>query len=153
MIRLATRFDIDAIADMFVDFAKTSAYAHLVPDTIDDSDIEHIKHVIFACTHAGFVLVAEVNGEIVGFLIAIRQPNMWHPKSVTLQENVWYVKPEHRKTSIGGKLWLEYCRRAEKMMAAGEINRYTTTRMTTTADIDLEKRGFKQTEKLYIKGA
>lgn len=153
MIRQANRFDIDDIAEMFLDFAKDSTYAHLVPSEVQDTDIEHIKHVIFCCMHAGFVLIAEIDNEPVGFLVAIRQPNMWYPGTMTLQENVWYVKSQHRKTSIGGKLWLEYCRRAEEMIAQGQIDRYTTTRMNTTADINLEKRGFRLTEHLYIKGA
>ena len=37
------------------------------------------------------------------------------------------------------------------MMAAGEIDGYFTTRMTSTVDYDLESRGFRLTEKLYLK--
>jgi len=32
-----------------------------------------------------------------------------------------------------------------------EIQGYFTTRMTSTVDYDLERRGFRLTEKLYIK--
>lgn len=149
MIRLANRFDTEDIIDMFLDFAKTSAYSNLVPE---DPDLDHISNMIRACAHAGFVLVGEVNDEPVGFLIAIRQPSMWDPRLMNLQETIWYVKPEYRKTSIGGKLFLEYSRRAEEMLASGEITHYTTTRMSTTPDLDLEKRGWQLKEKMYMKG-
>jgi hypothetical protein len=43
------------------------------------------------------------------------------------------------------------CRHCDKLLLDKKIDGYFTTRMSTTVDYDLEKRGFKMTEKLYLK--
>jgi len=61
------------------------------------------------------------------------------------------VLPTHRKSQIGGRLFVHYCHRAEELLKQGKIQGYFTTQMTTTKAIDLERRGFKLMERTYLK--
>jgi hypothetical protein len=83
--------------------------------------------------------------------MSVKEPNMWLPSAKELREVVWYVKPEHRKSTVGGKLFLQYCKKGDELLARGDIQGYFTTQMTTTRTIDLESRGFKLTERTFLK--
>jgi hypothetical protein len=61
------------------------------------------------------------------------------------------VRESHRGTTGAGRLFVEFCKTGEDLLNSGEIQGYFTTRMTTTTDYDLERRGFRLTEKLYLK--
>jgi hypothetical protein len=73
------------------------------------------------------------------------------PDKVSLRELVWYVKDEYRKTLGAGRLFIKFCEQGDELMESGEIDGYFTTRMRSTEDYDLEKRGFRLMESLYLK--
>lgn len=147
MIRPATRADITAIADLIVEFLQSTSYDRHT----EDIDREHIKRLAFSVLHQGYIWIYFNNEEPVGILAAVKERNTWVPSKNTLRELVWYVKPEYRGTASAGKLFVKFCHTAEKLLNNKEISCYFTTRMTTTQDYDLESRGFRLTEKLYIK--
>jgi hypothetical protein len=61
------------------------------------------------------------------------------------------VREAYRGTTGAGRLFVEFCKTGDRLLNSGEIQGYFTTRMTTTTDYDLERRGFRLTEKLYLK--
>lgn len=147
MIRLATRSDINLVSDLLVEFLQSTSY-NKHTEVIDR---EHIKRLVFTVIHHGYIWLY-FNEEIaIGLLIAVREQNMWMPDKTSLRELVWYVREEYRGTIGAGRLFIKFCEQAEKLLNNNEIQGYFTTRMTTTRDYDLESRGFRLTEKLYIK--
>lgn len=114
-------------------------------------DIEHLGKLAFTFLQNGYVWLAFIEEQPVGILIAIKEPNIWAPHNQQLRELVWYVVPEHRKTSLGGRLFAKYCELGENLLEKGTINGYFTTRMTTTDPVGLERRGFKLKESTYLK--
>lgn len=147
MIRLATRSDINLVSDLLVEFLQSTSY-NKHTEVIDR---EHIKRLVFTVIHHGYIWLY-FNEEIaIGLLIAVREQNMWMPDKTSLRELVWYVREEYRGTLGAGRLFIKFCEQAEKLLNNNEIQGYFTTRMTTTRDYDLESRGFRLTEKLYIK--
>lgn len=148
MIRLADRGDLTAIADLMCEFLNETSYTKHTADLIDP---EHIRRLVFGVLHQGYIWLYEDDNQLVGLLAAVRENNMWVPSKVSLRELVWYVKPSHRGRSSAGKLFVKYCQQAEALIESNEIDGYFTTRMGTTADYDLEARGFRLTEKLYLK--
>ena len=148
MIRLADRGDLNRVAHILVEFLSTTSYDK---HTADNVNIEYIKRLVFNILTVGYVWLWEQDDEILGVLVAIKEPNVWIPSKKSLRELVWYVKPEHRGKSSAGKLFVKFCQTGDALMASGEIQGYFTTRMGTTADYDLESRGFRLTEKLYLK--
>ena len=114
-------------------------------------DVEHLGKLAFTFINNGYVWLAFHEEKPVGILIAIKEPNLWAPKNIQLRELVWYVVPSHRKTSIGGRLFAKYCETADLLLEKDLINGYFTSIMSTTDTLDLERRGFRCTERTYIK--
>lgn len=151
MIRLASRFDYEQIIDLFKDFAREGAYGSEASQV--EFDHEYISKVLLHVQHMGLILVAEHEENVVGFLMAVKSPDTWHPKYVRLQELAWYMHPDYRKSTLGGRLFKEYCQIADDMIADGTIKEYSIVRMTTSPEMNLEQRGWKLKEYMYTKGA
>ena len=148
MIRLATYQDTRIIVGLVQQFLQETSYGQAQSAS---TDIEHLCKLTWTFQQHGYIWLAFVDDQPVGLLIAIKQPNMWLPQAQELREIVWYIQPEHRTSSIGGKLFLQYCRQGEELLKSGKIDGYFTTRMTTTDSINYERRGFRLTESTYIK--
>ena len=147
MIRLATRSDLNIVTDLLIEFLLATSYNKHT----DIIDRDHIKKLVFSIIHQGYIWIY-FNGEVaVGLLIAVKEQNIWMPNKTSLRELVWFVREEYRKTVGAGRLFIEFCQQAEQLLNNDDIQGYFTTRMTTTQDYDLESRGFRLTEKLYLK--
>jgi hypothetical protein len=147
MIRLATRADLNIVTDLIVEFLSVTAYDKHT-NIIDHG---HIKKLAYAILHQGYIWLY-FNEEVArGLLVAVKEQNMWMPDKVSLREMVWYVREEYRKTLGAGRLFIKFCEQGDKLLDKDEIQGYFTTRMTSTTDYDLESRGFRLTEKLYLK--
>jgi len=149
MIRLATRADLVELANLVKEEVACSPYSHLFDAS--DINVSHLRTVIFNWLHHGYIWIDQRKEGIVGYLIAIREPNVWVPALLTLREFAWYVRPEYRNGISGGRLFLKFCEKGDELIANGTIDAYFTTRMSNTVDYDLESRGFRLVEKLYIK--
>lgn len=149
MIRLATRHDIPVILDLLVDFMQEGAYG----EHAQEPDREYLRRLIFNVIYVGYIWLWTEgdDAEPAGFLAAYKEPNIWQPNRHQLRELAWYVRPEYRGRMAGGRLFIEFCRKGEELMTAGTIHGYATTRMTTTNELDLERRGFRLTEYMYLK--
>jgi hypothetical protein len=147
MIRQATRADLNVVADLIVDFLQETSYA----EHTHSVNREHILRLAYAVLHQGYIWLLWNGPVCVGLLVAIKEQNVWMPNKVSLRELVWYVKEEYRKTLGAGRLFIKFCEKGEELMKLGQIQGFFTTRMTSTDDYDLEKRGFRLTEKLYLK--
>jgi len=148
MIRLAEHKDTKIILDLLVDFLQNTSYQQA---SAASTDREHLCKLIWLCQQQGYIWLAFKNQQPVGLLMSVRNPNMWNPKIIELKELVWYVVAEHRNSTLGGRLFAEFCQQAEQLKQQGLIDVYFTTHMTTTAPINLERRGFRLTETTYIK--
>jgi hypothetical protein len=147
MIRLATRSDINLVTDLLVEFLQSTSYKNHTMTT----NKEHIKKLVFSIIHHGYIWLY-FNGEIcVGLLVAVKEQNVWMPDKTSLRELVWYVREEYRGSISAGRLFIKFCEQGELLLDKDEIQGYFTTRMTSTTDYDLESRGFRLTEKLYLK--
>jgi hypothetical protein len=149
MIKQATTFiDLqDAIA-LLQRFLKDTAYEQ---GKTASTNREHLGRLCHTIQNAGYIWLAYIDDQAVGILAAVKEPNMWSPKHQQLRELVWYVLPEYREQTVGGRLFLTYCNEGDSLIRAGVIDGYFTTRMATTNNIDLERRGFKLKESTYLK--
>jgi len=147
-IRLADRGDLNTVADTIVEFLGNTSYDN---HTAGNVNIQYIRRLVFNVLSTGYIWVWEQEGEILGLLAAIKEPNVWIPTKSSLRELIWYVKPGHRGNASAGKLFVKFCQTGEALLQSGLIQGYFTTRMGTTADYDLESRGFRLVEKLYLK--
>ena len=148
MIRLATHADTPLIVELLKKFLSETSYSQAQEASENQ---EHLCKMTWTVQQYGYTWLGFVDDEPVGLLMAVKEPNAWFPKAIQFRELVWYVLPEYRSCSIGGKLFINYCKKAEELKKKGSIQGYFTTKMTTTDSIDLERRGFRLTESTYIK--
>jgi hypothetical protein len=149
MIKEATRYDMDSLVSM------TKQYAAEFPSRLasdpSNFDADNIKSLYFSIMAGrGFILL---DTELKGFLVAIILNNTWFPKILEMHELAWWVMPEFRNTSIGGKLWLEFNRRADEYIESGRIKAVITSLAANSPAIDYKKRGYKMLETSYLKEA
>lgn len=148
MIRLADYKDTKIIVTLLRKFLSETSYSQAESAA---NDQEHLCKLIWTIQQHGWIWLAFFKEEPVGLLMATKEPNLWYPKAHEMRELVWFVTAEHRNSSLGGKLFLEYCKKAEELMKNGNIQGYFTTRMPTTESVNLERRGFKLKEMTYLK--
>jgi hypothetical protein len=140
--------DIEKCIGLLELFLQDTAYKDIYRGRANHMHLGRLVHLFM---HKHYVWLAEIDGEPAGILIALKESNIWSPGQQQLRELVWYVKPEYRSGAIGGRLFVTYCQCAEELKSKGEIDGYFTTRMTTTTDINLTRRGFKLMVQTYLK--
>ena len=148
MIKLANTNDTLTVVNLLKSFLQETSYAQAKEAS---ENFEHLCKIVWMTLQHGYIWLAYVGEKPAGVLLAIKEPNIWLPAAKELKELVWYIRPEYRKNTIGGKLFLNFCKKGEELLKSGEIQGYFTTKMTTTDTIDYESRGFRQTEVTYIK--
>ena len=148
MIRLADYKDTQIIIELLKQFLMETSYEQ---GQRAAENTEHLAKLTWTVQQYGYTWLAFQDEQPAGLLMALKEPNMWYPQAHELRELVWYVVPESRSTTIGGRLFLKYCEKAESLLKSGGISGYFTTRMTTTDPIDYESRGFRKTEETYLK--
>lgn len=139
MIRLATRYDIPRL----LEFVEAYAYANPIQSLGDPQrhDARYVEQLLFEVINGkGFALIDK---EMRGTLIAIRQKNIWCPTIVELHELLWWVDPEHRSGTVGGRLWKKFDDLAEGMMSRGEVDIVYSSVSANGPLIDYTKRGYK----------
>jgi hypothetical protein len=139
--------DIQQAVALLKEFIKETVYK----DHEQYFNEMHLGKMVHMVMHGHYAWLATIDDEAIGILLAVKEPNMWAPSQKQMRELVWYVKPEHRQGVSAGRLFLEYCRVAEELLEQGGIQGYFTTRMSSTEDINLERRGFKLVEQTYLK--
>ena len=86
-----------------------------------------------------------------GFIAAIITPNVWCPTVKELHELAWWVKPEYRNTSIGGRLWIEFNECAKHLIEEKRVEIVFVSSMVNSPKLDYEKRGYELLEQTYYK--
>lgn len=104
MIRQATRDDMQALHRMarhFIEYGKHATFM-----SITDADLEAS---IGRLLDAGLcVFVAELNGDVVGMLVAAITSPWFAPHIRMASELAWWMEPEARGTTIAIRLVKEY---------------------------------------------
>lgn len=147
MIRQATRQDIPVLVWMMREYAKEAPIPVLAnPDT---HNAEHVGQLIFQMLSGrGFILIDDDHR---GMIAAIITQNVWCPKVLELRELAWWVMPEHRGKSIGGKLWLKFDELAQDMLDNKRVDFVCTTIMSNSPLIDYTKRGYQALEVTFFR--
>ena len=143
-MRDATRYDMSELWEMMVSYAGESPQK-LPPELFDRAHVEHVFFQLMA--GRGFVLIDEGKGFIAAGIVN----NFWVPRFYELKELAWWVKPDYRKSTVGGRLWSEFNFRANLMMEQGRVQSVSTSVMSNSPSINYEKRGFQFLEKTYFR--
>lgn len=99
MIRQATSDDLRRIVEMSEKFYPQTPYILLTP-----FDPEAVGALALALIESGIMLVAEVEGEVVGMVGLAIAPFIFNPELVGAYEVIWWVEPEHQSNGVGRAL-------------------------------------------------
>jgi hypothetical protein len=145
-IRQANKFDVPRLVELMKHYREQSPLACL----LESDNVEHVEALLAQILAGrGTVIVADHEGLVVGMLIAMINPNIWDPNIICLNELAWWVEPEHRNTSAGYKLLLEYSSYGERLEDEGKINYYTISKMVNSPDLKYERFGFNKLEEMW----
>lgn len=149
IVRGAQFDDYEAIKRFMIAFANANPFKGLHQPEHNDT---YANRLIDKIRKQGVALVAEQDGEIIGMLLAMINGDMWLPEVKTLREIAWWVDPEYRGSSAGGKLLAEYNRIGELMVEKDIISAYTITTLGMSDHLNLQKRGWHAIETNFVKG-
>ena len=147
MIRLATRYDIPRLLEI------VEAYAFENPIKIlgekENHDPAYVEQLLFGIIMGkGFIYIDK---GLRGAIIAVKQQNVWCPKVKELHELLWWVEPEYRNGTIGGRLWKAFDERATVMLNHGDIDVVITSVSANGPLFDYTKRGYAALGASFVK--
>lgn len=144
-IRNGQTKEIPQLIELYEQFYLTTDYSFNY-----QYDIETITLLTQGLIDSGVLLVAEVNGEIVGSVGAYVGPFLFNKNYKASTEVVWWVHPDHRAGEVGHMLLKALEKQAKEM---GCITN-TMVRLNTSpeyVDRYYEKQGYKFGEKTFTK--
>jgi len=150
MIRDATLEDIPTLLEMSQRFyykANWKRYA-----TFEDA-LGGITDWYTSCINSErlYCSVAEVDGEIVGFLNGVLSEVFWTPDVLCAHETVLWVEPKARNAQVGSKLLSAFTvwagERGAKLVAAGSTQAVDPKAVGGV----LRRLGFTLEEKIYVR--
>jgi N-acetylglutamate synthase-like GNAT family acetyltransferase len=142
-MRQATRHDKPAIKELMRAFRDESGFTELA-DIDDSSHLDSLLESILA--GQGVVFIEEGKGLIIGLIAG----SVWNDKTLIMHELAWYVKPEHRRSSIGYRLLKAYILYGNGLKAQGRIKYFTLSKLDTSPHLKYEKHGFKKKDENWI---
>lgn len=147
MIRQATRYDIPRLLEI------VEAYAYENPIKILGETCNHfprhVEELLFSIIQGkGFIYI---DNNMRGAIVAIKQNNIWSPKVRELHELLWWVEPEYRNGTIGGRLWKAFDIHAQEMLDLGNVDIVSTSISANGPLIDYTKRGYKAVGASFVK--
>ena len=147
MIREANKHDMPQLLQMMRDYStQTPVPALQAAAAHDEAHVANLMTQMMA--GRGFVLI---DNESRGFIAALIITNIWCPEVFELHELAWWVKPEHRNGTVGGRLWKEFDRLATNLIDDGRIDVAVTALMANNTWIDYTKRGYSPMQATFFR--
>tara|TARA_R110000868_G_scaffold144994_1_gene364828 strand:- start:262 stop:711 length:450 start_codon:yes stop_codon:yes gene_type:complete len=147
MIREANKHDMPQLLQMMRDYStQTPVPALQAAEAHDEAHVANLMTQMMA--GRGFVLI---DNESRGFIAALITTNVWCPDVYELHELAWWVKPEHRNGTVGGRLWKEFDRLATDLIDDGRIDVAVTAVMANNTWIDYTKRGYSPMQATFFR--
>jgi hypothetical protein len=147
MIRLATRYDIPRLLEI------VEAYSFENPIKIlgrpENHNPVYVEQLLFSIIMGkGFVYIDK---DLRGAIIAVKQNNVWCPNVKELHELLWWVEPEYRDGTLGGRLWKAFDQSGTEMLERGDVDLIVTSISAKGPWIDYTKRGYEAVTASFVK--
>ena len=145
MIRAATHDDMPAILSMSAKFYATTSYAEWA-----DFCPASVENVAAMMIDTGVMLVAEVDGRVVGMVGLVVVPFMFNNAKTAAYEVVWWVDPEVQGLGAG-KALLSAIDDACKAKGCATVQMVHLRNSPPQAAALYERLGYANTESSYTK--
>lgn len=143
MIRQATKYDKTEIIQMMKEFRAEADFPELM-----GVENEEYWNALLDNVFAGQGVVFLEEGK--GLLMAMVLPTIWCNKTFAMHELAWYVRPQHRVTTTGFRLFAAYLAYAKQLKEQGRIKYFTITKLDTSPGLKYEKYGFRKKDENWI---
>lgn len=143
MIRQATKYDKTQVIQMMQLFRAESS----IEQYKDLDNVEYWNRLLDSILSGQGVIYIE---EDVGLIMGVVMPTIWCDKTLVLNELAWYVKPEHRNTTVGYRLLKAYVEYGKELKRSGRIKMFTIAKMVTSPDIKYGRFGFSKLDEIWI---
>jgi GNAT superfamily N-acetyltransferase len=143
MIRQATKYDKTQIIEMMKLFRAES---HI--EQYRDLDNVDYWNRLLDNILAGQGIIYIEDG--IGLIMGVVMPTIWCDKTLVLNELAWYVKPEHRNTTVGYRLLKAYVDYGKQLKESGRIKMFTIAKMVTSPDLKYGRFGFSKLDEIWI---
>lgn len=143
MIRQATKYDKIQIIEMMKLFRAES---HI--EQYRDLDNVDYWNRLLDNILAGQGIIYIEDG--IGLIMGVVMPTIWCDKTLVLNELAWYVKPEHRNTTVGYRLLKAYVDYGKQLKESGRIKMFTIAKMVTSPDLKYGRFGFSKLDEIWI---
>ena len=144
-IRPLQRCDYRPVTEMLEQFGQETG----IREMTTPYDPNHINQILIRAEFSQASWVAVNDQEIMGFILAHRYQDFWLPKITRMRELAWWVKPQYRGGTAAARLFRSYVESCELLRVTGRISSYTISKMSSSPDIDYERRGFRHCESTY----
>jgi hypothetical protein len=143
MIRKATKYDKTQIIEMMQLFRAES---HI--EQYKDLDNVEYWNRLLDNIFAGQGIIYIEDG--IGLIMGVVMPTIWCDKTLVLNELAWYVKPEHRNTTVGYRLLKAYVDYGKQLKQESRIKMFTIAKMVTSPDLKYGRFGFSKLDEIWI---
>ena len=143
MIRQATKYDKTQIIEMMQLFRAESH----IKQYKDLDNVEYWNRLLDNIFLGQGIIYIE---DGIGLIMGVVMPTIWCDKTLVLNELAWYVKPEHRNTTIGYRLLKAYVDYGKQLRASGRIKMFTIAKMVTSPDLKYDRFGFSKLDEIWI---
>ena len=111
-------------------------------------NIDWDAYAAYDASGALHVMVVRKDGAVIGYHLSIVRPHLHYKDSLNAFTDVYYIAPEHRKGTVGVKLFLEV---EKSLKARGVEKMFTGTKLSLDRGRIFERLGWTETERLYTK--
>lgn len=146
--RFATIVDTPQLIELLLQFSQEARVGFRSPTPADN---KRLSQMIGFWIRDHYVRVAELNGSIIGVLIAERGQDFWDPARSILQERAWYVVPEHRHSRASARLWSDWQQHSTDYVSSNRVQSVLMSTQGPTTQFDPGRRGWRLIEQTWIK--
>ncbi len=143
MIRQATKYDKTQIIEMMQLFRAESH----IEQYRDLDNVEYWNRLLDSILAGQGIIYIE---DGIGLIMGVVMPTIWCDKTLVLNELAWWVKPEHRNTTVGYRLLKAYVDYGKQLKESGRIKMFTIAKMVTSPDLKYGRFGFSKLDEIWI---
>lgn len=144
-IRRAVETDWPRIHAMAEQFYMMTENAKTVP-----ADYATMYDLFSMLQREGFIYVADMEGEAVAMLGCLVSPHMLNSNHLVATEIMWWVEPEHRRSTLAAELM----NHAEAEAGERGCTLITMTKLAQSSEVVdriYVRRGYRNAEAAYVK--
>lgn len=143
--------DVVDVPEVVKDLQEFSAHSPVHTDVSGCRVIRHAHQVIHRILSTGGVGIKYSHqGEISGWLLAARVPDLWIPDQWHLREIAWWVRPDQRGGRVAWHLLKAYQELGDTWLRRDIVHSVGLTTLTDSPIRDLSRWGFTQVETNWI---